>query len=88
LAHVLPYPGPNAWQANSAYIARYQAALIALGFLPAGSADGKFGPATKAAVLAYQNAQPGLTKDGEAGPDTAAALESSLANAGAFGPAS
>jgi hypothetical protein len=84
-AHVLPYPGPNAWQANSDYIRRYQSALVDLGFMQAGQVDGKYGPTTKAAVLAYQATQPGLVKDGEAGQDTAAALESSLANAGFFG---
>lgn len=84
-AHVLPYPGPGAWQSNTDYVRRYQSALVDLGFMSAGDVDGKYGPKTKAAVLAYQKGQTGLTQDGEAGADTAAALESSLANAGFFG---
>jgi len=72
---VQPYPGTGAWQTNSAYIARYQAALMFLGYSvgPTG-ADGKYGPNTAAAVKAFQ-ADHGLTQDSEAGAATAAALD-------------
>ncbi len=49
--------------------------LITLGYL-AGSADGKFGNNTKAAVIAFQKAS-GLTADGIAGAQTMAALNAS-----------
>jgi|SRR5579872_173145 len=75
-APVQPYPGPGAWQSNSAYIARYQNALLFLGFHP-GVVDGKYGPNTAAAVKAFQAAH-GLTQDGEAGAATAAALDQAM----------
>lgn len=56
-----------------------QRALISLKYLK-GIADGKFGPATLAAVKAYQKAA-GLSVDGVAGKKTLAALEKSLAGA-------
>lgn len=49
-----------------------QQALEAAGFNP-GQQDGKFGPRTHAAVLAFQLSR-GLLPDGEVGPKTAAAL--------------
>ena len=59
-----------------------QQRLISLGYLK-GSADGKFGKATKAAVVAFQKAS-GLTADGLAGRKTLLALESTgAANASA-----
>jgi hypothetical protein len=73
---VEPYPGPGAWQNNSAYIARYQNALAWLGFSP-GAIDGKYGPNTAAAVKRFQAAH-GLAQDGQAGPATAAALDAAL----------
>ena len=61
-----------------------QQRLISLGYLK-GSADGKFGKATKAAVVAFQKAS-GLTADGLAGRKTLLALESTgAANASASG---
>lgn len=52
-----------------------QKKLIALGYLK-GSADGSFGPSTKAAVTAFQEKN-GLTADGKAGTDTLNKLYSS-----------
>jgi len=82
-AAVAPYPGPGAWQTNSAYIARYQAALTWLAAItqtpaldPKGT-DGKYGPNTAAAVKAFQAAS-GLTADGEAGAQTAAAIDQAV----------
>jgi N-acetylmuramoyl-L-alanine amidase len=54
-----------------------QSALKAAGFDP-GKIDGKFGPHTTAAVVAFQNAH-GLAPDGEVGKLTAAALQVDLA---------
>ncbi len=48
--------------------------LIALGYLT-GSADGKFGRATREALIAFQKAN-GLVRDGVAGAKTLAALQS------------
>ena len=44
----------------------------------AGTADGTYGPATTAAVVAFQKAQ-GLTEDGIAGPTTLTAINAELA---------
>jgi Putative peptidoglycan binding domain len=87
-APVLPYPGPGAWQSNGAYVGRYQAALTYLAHalnLPAldpQGTDGKYGPHTQAAVKAFQGSH-GLTQDGEAGADTASALDAAVAAASA-----
>lgn len=52
---------------------KLQAALTRLGFHP-GALDGVYGPQTASAVEAFQQAE-GLLVDGEAGPDTFAALQ-------------
>ena len=69
-----------------------QESLIALGYL-SGSADGDFGSATEAAVLAFQKAS-GLKQDGQAGSTTlqalaqaAAALQNSTLRTGSSGDA-
>ena len=54
-----------------------QQALDQLGY-DVGTADGNYGPATTAAVAAFQKAQ-GLTEDGIAGPTTLTAINTALA---------
>jgi peptidoglycan hydrolase-like protein with peptidoglycan-binding domain len=73
----------GAWQTDSAYIRAYQSALTYLAVRdgqPAwnpGGVDGKYGPHTGAAVLAFQRAK-GLSADGECGRDCAAALAAAI----------
>jgi peptidoglycan hydrolase-like protein with peptidoglycan-binding domain len=88
---VEPYPGPGAWQSDSGYITRYQAALTWLAssqghpeWDPKG-VDGKFGPNTQAAVMAFQAAH-GLTQDGMCGLQTAMALDVAMGLAQPPGP--
>jgi N-acetylmuramoyl-L-alanine amidase len=50
-----------------------QERLVSLGYLVAGDADGRLGPATTAAVIAFQKWE-GLQRDGVIGPATAARL--------------
>ena len=50
-----------------------QQRLAALGYLPAAGVDGKAGPQTRFAVMAFQKWE-GLARDGDAGPATRAAL--------------
>jgi hypothetical protein len=52
-----------------------QKKLVALGFLLPSDADGKDGPETQTAVIAFQK-WAGLDRDGEIGPKTLAALRS------------
>jgi putative chitinase len=59
--------------ANGSAVERLQRALAAAGFSP-GAADGRFGPATEAALIAFQRAH-GLLADGVCGPLTWARLE-------------
>ena len=56
-------------------VKQVQTRLIQLGYLPAGSADGSFGPVTEKAVLAYQR-KAGLKVDGIVGRMTIASLYS------------
>lgn len=58
--------------ATGADVAKLQARLAELGF-PPGKIDGDFGPATEAALLAFQKSRE-LLADGIAGPRTLAAL--------------
>lgn len=60
---------------NGTYVVELQSALNANGANPALVTDGAFGPATKAAVMAYQSMK-GLVSDGIVGPATKAALNS------------
>jgi putative chitinase len=58
---------------TGAAVKRLQRALKAAGFSP-GAVDGDFGPATQAAVIAFQKGE-GLLADGIAGPRTLSALD-------------
>ncbi|MGH9882721.1 MAG: peptidoglycan-binding protein [Pyrinomonadaceae bacterium] len=58
---------------TGAQVTRLQTRLKELGFKP-GKIDGKFGPATKAAVIAFQKSRK-LKADGIVGPKTMAALK-------------
>lgn len=58
--------------AHGADVKKLQKKLTQLGF-PVGTIDGDFGPATEAALLAFQHSQD-LLPDGVAGPRTLAAL--------------
>lgn len=58
---------------SSTAVRTLQRRLKALGFNP-GMMDGRFGPATEAAVMAFQRSE-GLLADGIVGPRTAAALK-------------
>jgi hypothetical protein len=80
IAPVQPYPGPGAWQSNTAYVKRYQAALAGLGYYH-GNVDGLAGPLTQAAVKAFQTHAGLAPVDGQAGAATAAALDQALTHA-------
>jgi len=62
--------------ARGADVVELQAALSRLGYKP-GAADGDFGPATQAAVVAFQTAAQ-LGADGEYGPKSHKALKAAL----------
>jgi peptidoglycan hydrolase-like protein with peptidoglycan-binding domain len=68
--------------AHGPSVVQLQEALVNAGFDPQG-VDGSFGPATKAALVAFQQAH-GLTADGSAGPKTWRAL--AAAGNGTGGP--
>ena len=79
-APATPSPTPKSLQrgyTNSDEVRALQKRLKALGWYT-GSADGDFGPATEAAVKAFQKAN-GLTADGKAGTKTLEKLNSSSA---------
>ncbi len=82
----LTYPGSGAWSSNHTYVATYQGALRFIAWatgntsLDPGSVDGNYGPATKAAVQAFQKSA-GLTADGQAGSTTAQALAQAVTQA-------
>ena len=66
---------------KGAQVVNLQTKLKGLGFDP-GSADGRFGPATKKALIAFQKSK-GLRADGIAGPKTNQALDEAVkANSG------
>lgn len=79
-ADVMPYPGPGAWQNNSAYIQRVQTALTWVAWklsdptLDPHGVDGVMGPNSKNAVLAFQHRYQ-LTADGMAGKEVASFLD-------------
>ena len=62
----------------SATVRAWQADLATLGFHK-GAVDGIAGPATKAAVIAYQQSHPDLVADGVVGPATQASLARDVA---------
>ncbi len=63
---------PLRFGSKGASVVRLQKRLLKVGFNP-GAADGDFGPATQAALLAFQKSE-GLLADGIAGPRTLLAL--------------
>lgn len=69
---------PAAPATASLSVAEIQAALNTLGAVPALAVDGADGPATQAAVHAFQDAH-GLTADGVAGQRTIAAIQKAVA---------
>jgi peptidoglycan hydrolase-like protein with peptidoglycan-binding domain len=50
----VPKPKSGRRQAFDKHVKAVQTRLIALGYLPAGSADGRFGPVTQEAILSFQ----------------------------------
>jgi lysozyme len=72
------YGPPAAGVHSTGEVAAYQRQLATLGFL-VGPVDGIAGPATKAAVLAYQRGRGDLVADGIAGPATLASLARDVA---------
>jgi hypothetical protein len=66
------YPGPIQYGATGYYVGLVQTRLNYLGF-NCGEVDNSFGPATKKAVIAFQNSR-GLDPDGSVGPITWSAL--------------
>jgi peptidoglycan hydrolase-like protein with peptidoglycan-binding domain len=66
--------------------AQIQTALNAAGAAPPLTPDGKYGPLTRAAVIAFQHDH-GLTQDGAAGPLTQVQLRPYLSGATATAPA-
>lgn len=77
LAIVLPAAGTMRNGDTGSAVKKLQQALSALGFDP-GKADGLFGPLTKQAVVAFQQAN-GLATDGIVGTKTAGKINSGLA---------
>jgi hypothetical protein len=77
LAVVLPDAGTLRTGDDGSAVKKLQRALTALGFAP-GKADGLFGPLTKQAVVAFQQAN-GLAPDGIVGAKTAGKINSGLA---------
>jgi Putative peptidoglycan binding domain len=82
-AVVLPAAGKVETGDSGDSVKQVQQALTTVGFSP-GPVDGTFGPQTKAAVVAFQQAN-GLTTDGIVGPKTAAALNSAVASGAGTG---
>jgi len=66
---------------TGAEVKTLQHALVTIGAAPSLTVDGHYGPATQAAVAAFQQSN-GLTADGIVGPQTAAAINSALAAKG------
>jgi peptidoglycan hydrolase-like protein with peptidoglycan-binding domain len=77
----LPATGKLAAGDAGSAVTELQKVLAALG-LYTGKPDGDFGPATKAAVIAFQKAH-GLDPDGVVGSATARKLNEALARSGA-----
>ncbi|MEV2279174.1 peptidoglycan-binding domain-containing protein [Nocardiopsis sp. NPDC049922] len=71
------------WGSSGQAVTELQEELIAIGYLPSGSADGVYGDQLYNAIMAFQTDH-GLTADGAAGNETRAAID--VVRGGAYPP--
>jgi Putative peptidoglycan binding domain len=70
----VPKPRPGRREAFDKHVKAVQTRLIVLGYLPAGSADGRFGPVTQEGILALQKLER-TQRTGTLDPSTEARLQ-------------